>query len=287
MNKKINLHTHTTYCDGKNTIEENIISAIEKNFTILGFSSHSLFPLAKSWHIAPRNFQDYVQEVRFLQEKYSDKIQILCGFEADFFSNLSLPCQKNYELFKPDFLIGSVHYVFSKKGYYSVDNSVEKVKEKLIRLYGNQEKGFESVNGKKAVCEYFATQREMLKKGDFQIWGHPDVIRKRNGILHFFNENESWYKKELIATAKVAAKTGVIAEINTGGMARKVMNEPYPSTQFLEILFNYKIPVQINSDAHNKEDLDFAFDFAKKLAKKIGYKELIYPVKEKIVSIEI
>lgn len=43
-----NLHTHTTYCDGKNSIEENILYAIEKNFISLGFSGHSYLPFDNS-----------------------------------------------------------------------------------------------------------------------------------------------------------------------------------------------------------------------------------------------
>ena len=35
---KTNYHTHTTYCDGVNTAEEMIQTAIEKHFSILGFS---------------------------------------------------------------------------------------------------------------------------------------------------------------------------------------------------------------------------------------------------------
>jgi len=29
---KVNFHTHSTFCDGKNTPEENVISAIKKGF---------------------------------------------------------------------------------------------------------------------------------------------------------------------------------------------------------------------------------------------------------------
>lgn len=36
-----NFHTHTTYCDGKNTAEEMILAAINQGFTALGFSGHS------------------------------------------------------------------------------------------------------------------------------------------------------------------------------------------------------------------------------------------------------
>ena len=38
---KQNLHTHTTYCDGKNTVSEMIRSALHKDFDVLGFSGHS------------------------------------------------------------------------------------------------------------------------------------------------------------------------------------------------------------------------------------------------------
>ena len=36
-----NFHTHTTFCDGTGTPEQMVVSAIEKGFDVLGFSSHS------------------------------------------------------------------------------------------------------------------------------------------------------------------------------------------------------------------------------------------------------
>ena len=37
-----NLHTHSTYCDGADTPEEMIETALEKGFTSIGFSGHVL-----------------------------------------------------------------------------------------------------------------------------------------------------------------------------------------------------------------------------------------------------
>ena len=37
---KQNLHTHSIFCDGKDTIEEMTLEAISKGFDILGFSGH-------------------------------------------------------------------------------------------------------------------------------------------------------------------------------------------------------------------------------------------------------
>lgn len=280
--EKINFHTHTTFCDGKNSPEEMILTAIQKGFSILGFSAHSLLHNPHSWHIKPESYDAYQKEIMRLKEKYADKITIYYGFEADYFCNESIPSKESYKKYNPDFLIGSVHYVVSKKGYYSVDNSVDKVRDNLIRLYGKADKGFESIDGKKAVCEYFDAERQMLKKGDFEILGHCDLIKLRNSVLHFFDESESWYKKELKATAKTAAKAGVIAEINTGAVGRKLMNDFYPSEYFLSLLHDYKVPVCINTDTHSIETIDCAYEQAVLAAKKAGYDELIYPFAARI-----
>lgn len=276
--QKINFHTHTTFCDGNNTPQQMVQAAIEKHFDILGFSGHSMFPFARSWHIAPRDFKNYEAEILNLQEQYKNQIEIQLGYEADYFPGVTIPSKSNYIArgLNPQFLIGSVHYVVTKNGHYSVDNSVQKVQSNLIRLYGNG-KDFSSVNGKKAVCEYFEAEREMLKKGDFEILGHCDLIRKRNGELHFFDEKDSWYQKEIKATAKEIAHAGVIVEVNTGAIARGAMDDFYPSEQFMQILFEKGVPVMINSDAHKAEDLDCAFERAVSQIKKIGWKEITYP----------
>lgn len=285
--KKVNFHTHTDFCDGKASAEEMVLSAISKGIEVLGFSSHCIHPLNPDfyrtpdddWHIPSEKVNDYAVEINSLKQKYSDKIKILLGFEADYFNHpqigKAVPSKNAYSIFKPDFLLGSVHFVCTEKGFYTVDNTTEIIRDDLIRLYTDSKTG--KIDNKAAVCDYFAAQREMLKNGDFDIWGHPDLIRKRNGALKFFDENDSWYKDELIATAKIAAGAGVIAEINTGAIYRKAMDDCYPSLQFLQILHDYKIPVCINSDAHNPDAIDFAFDRAIIQAKKTGYTELIYP----------
>ena len=63
---KTNYHTHTLYCDGKNSPEEVILSAIEKKIDILGFSGHSMYPFAEDWHISPKQINDYVTEIKTL-----------------------------------------------------------------------------------------------------------------------------------------------------------------------------------------------------------------------------
>ena len=264
--QKANFHTHSTFCDGKNSAEEMILCAIEKGFDTLGFSSHCIHPLNPEfyqpvdniWHIKSDNIKNYTKEISRLKEKYADKIKIYLGFEADFFESKkygnAIPIMSNYSEFSPDYLIGAVHFINTINGFFSVDHKPEIVKENLIRFYTKKDG---TIDGKKVVCDYFSTEREML--------------------ANFFNEEESWYKAEIKATAKAIAKAGVIAEINTGAIARGNMDDTYPSQPFLELMHEYKVPVCINSDAHTTNNLDAAFERAIEKAKKAGYTELIYP----------
>lgn len=53
-----NLHTHTTFCDGKNTAEEMILAALELGMDSLGFSGHS--PLeGECWAMDPADVPRY------------------------------------------------------------------------------------------------------------------------------------------------------------------------------------------------------------------------------------
>ena len=68
---KTNFHTHTTFCDGKNTPEEMVQSAIEKGFSSLGFSVHSPMFYAPEHGIAEENVDAYIADVRAMAKKYS------------------------------------------------------------------------------------------------------------------------------------------------------------------------------------------------------------------------
>ena len=265
---KANYHTHTQFCDGKGTPLEILEEAVKKGFDIIGFSSHSAWPFADSWHIAPREFQDYIESVMNAKKAFEGKIKVLLGFEAEYIPGITKPSFSDYRELKPDYLIGSVHYVGTEDGIFGIDDKTEIVQEGIKKFFNG--------DGKKCVQEYFYLEREMLKKGDFTILGHPDLVRKRNGTLHFFEENADWYIEELKQTAESAKKAGIIAEINTGAIARKAMDDVYPSGTFLSILHDKGVPVIISSDAHSKENLDSEFERAYAAARKAGYSETAY-----------
>ncbi len=279
---KTNYHTHTTWCDGKETPEQMIVKALEKKFDVLGFSSHAMYPFSTAWHICAGQMYSYAEEIRKLAQKYNSHIEILLGFEADYFPLLSSPAHSIYKDIQPHYLIGSVHYIFDEKNVFKKNPWHTGIPYTCFTVDGSEEElamGIRHVfrgNAKKAVQTYFSLQRDMITSSDFDIIGHIDVIRKRNNSLHFFSEQDSWYKRELEATAKLAAREGKIVEINTGGIARGCIDDSYPSLDFLKILRTYEVPICLNSDAHSAKDLDCAFEASCEKAKAAGYTERLY-----------
>ena len=103
MSYPSNLHTHTTFCDGANTPEEMVKRALALDYKSLGFSSHAYSPDGDDWCLLPEREIEYRDEILRLKEKYADKIEIYLGIEKDVFSK---------ELsFKPEYIIGSLHYI--------------------------------------------------------------------------------------------------------------------------------------------------------------------------------
>ena len=41
---KANYHTHSTWCDGKESPRKMIQAAVAKGFEVIGFSSHAMLP---------------------------------------------------------------------------------------------------------------------------------------------------------------------------------------------------------------------------------------------------
>ena len=279
---KTNYHTHTTWCDGHDSAEDMVLSAVEKQFDVLGFSGHAMPPFAAGWHMHPLSIEKYAQEIRKLSVSYADKIEVLLGVEADYFPVLSTPTNEVYKTIKPDFIIGSVHFLFDEKTVFTKNPEGSGIPYTCFTADGPKEEvtaGIQRVfkgNAKKAVQTYFSLQRDMIKECTFDIVGHIDLIRKNNGSLNLFNEQDSWYINELKETAKTAAQYSKVIEINTGGMARGIMSDSYPSLDFLKILKSCGVPVCLNSDCHNAKNLDFAFIPSLQKAKTAGYTELMY-----------
>lgn len=251
-----NFHTHTVFCDGHDTPEEMILTAIEKGFSTLGFSGHAYTDFDTSYCIKDENA--YISEINSLKEKYKDKIEICLGTEEDAF------CYADRT--KYDYIIGSCHYVKVNGKYYPVDSGYKGLKEP-IALFDNNPVAF-SENYYSNFCEYILKRRP-------DIIGHFDLITKYDEHENPLFLTNPDYHKVAEKYLKTAIKSNCIFEVNTGAIARGYRTTPYPYENLLYILKKENAKIILSSDCHNKKDLDKNFTQTKQKLRYIGFSELM------------
>ena len=252
---KQNLHTHSGLDDGKGTLEEIVLEAIDKGFDILGFSGHSYVSVDDA-AMSLENTAFYQKEVERLKEKYKDQITIYCGLELD--------GQADFPEYLYDYLIGSIHFLKKEAKIYSIDASKEEF-ETMLEAFGSME------NLAKA---YYKEVERLAGDERISIIGHLDLISK-------FNEEQSYYSFDdpMILEPAYQAIDTVIAnnkvfEINTGAISRGYRTSFYPEKHLLDYIVQKGGKLVLNSDSHQKENLDFYFKEALKMLKDMSVTEL-------------
>lgn len=250
---KENYHTHTYYCDGKNSPEEMVQKAIELKFNVLGFSGHGHTNRDSSYCMSIEKTKKYIEDISLLKEKYKDKILILCGIEQDIISSDDV---SNF-----DYVIGSSHYIIRGKEFYPVDGSVDEFETLVKEVYHGEINAF--------AKEYFENVSEVYNITKCDIIGHFDLISKNFERLNINETDKYLYYAE--DALKKLVKHNVPFEINTGAIARGYRTTPYPSENILKMIKNYGGKIIFTSDCHNKEFLDCYFAEAELLAEKAGF----------------
>lgn len=254
MIPKANYHTHTTWCDGRDTPEAVVLSAIAKGFDTIGFSSHAMLPEnVLDWVLTPEKAVAYANEIRALADRYGDRIRVLCGVEADYIPGGANPDRSTYSSISPDYIIGSVHFVAAPDGaIVCVDNMPDELAAGIRDHFASSAEAY--------IRAYFSQVREMVGRFDFDIIGHLDLVRKFNVRNPYFDERAPWYIEELEKTADAVAASGKIAEVNTGAISRGWLDDAYPSPAFRAMLRSRGVRFVLSADAHSADAIDCAFD---------------------------
>lgn len=260
---KSNCHTHTVYCDGKNTAEEMTLAAIEKGFVSLGFSGHSPMYYETDWTMTKENIKEYIRAVKTAKDKHKNEIDILCGIELD-------ADYSDIELSDFDYAIASVHQLHGKGKIFSVDLSLEELTECVDAVFDG--------DWNYMAETYFNNLADFVLSGDFDVVGHFDLITKFNGKTPLFDEDDDAYKASALKALDriLDSKPDILFEVNTGAMYRKGNTKPYPAEFIMERIKERGGLITITSDSHCCESLDFAFDKMIDYCKKSGFTEAYY-----------
>ena len=247
-----NYHTHTTFCDGKNTPEEIVLYAIEKGFKAIGFSGHGYTPFDLRYCM--KNTEEYINTISRLKEKYKGKIQIYCGVEEDAFA----PIDRQ----KFDYIIGSSHYFRVEDSYYPIDSDYEYFK-KCLKVF--------DYDVEKLAETYYCSFVEYISKRNPDIVGHFDLITKFDEMDTSYFLHNGTYMKIAEKYISLAAQNDVIFEVNTGAVSRGLRKAPYPAENLLHILKKQNAKLILSSDSHSADTLDFYFAEATQILKDVGF----------------
>lgn len=236
------LHMHTTFCDGKNTPEEMVRSAIEKGLKTVGISGHAPTPFDRGYCIAVEKLDEYFSQIEELKEKYSDKIKVLSGLELDYYCEVP---EKYLE--RTDYIIGSVHYIYKNGEYVAVDNTAEILRDACARLWDDDIYAM--------VEDYYKTVADLARKTEPDIIGHIDIITKFIEIDGIFDTSHPRYIGASRGAVKALLPYEIPFEINYGAITRGYRTLPYPEKSLLEFIIENGGRTIKSSDAHAKENI--------------------------------
>ncbi len=260
--KPQNLHTHTTFCDGKSTPAEMAAAALAAGCGSIGFSGHAPLPFPNVWSMKEESVAPYRAAVLALREEYAGRLEVYLGLEQDI---LSPALAETY-----DYRIGSVHCLRTAEGVISVDASREEFADAVRRCYGGDALALAE--------DYYRQEAQVVEKTGCQIVGHFDLVTKFNEGDRFFDEGDRRYRAAALDALDALLERDVLFEINTGAMARGCRSVPYPAPFLLRHIHERRGRVLITGDSHSAAALLYGYPQAFALAAACGFTESYYLV---------
>ena len=251
-------HIHSNFCDGKDSPEIIVKTAIDKGLCAIGFSSHSYTPFDKDYCMSEKDEKKYLIEINRLKKKYSDKIKIFCGIELDYYSDTDTTAF--------DYVIGSVHYVKKGEKCLSVDLSKDDFIKNVNEYYNGDYFAF--------AKDYYSVLGDVYNKTKCDIIGHFDITTKFNEDFALFDENDKRYVTSALECVDKLIENDVTFEVNTGAMSRGYKKHPYPAEFILKYIAKKGGKLCLSSDAHSKNNLCYKFEETYQYLKDLGFKEI-------------
>ena len=232
---KSNYHTHTKRCGHASGRDEAYVAAaVEQGFDVLGFSDHVPWPYKSSYrHPGVRmdvtEMDEYLSSVRALRDRYQGRIEILTGFECEYFPAYMEWLREIKKEKKLDYLILGNHY----------DTSDE------TGMY------FGSVSTPGELRRYVDMTIAGLRTGLFTYLAHPDLFMRR---WPGFDADAEAAARDLCACC---LELGIPMEYNVHDryLYPSTHRISYPDESFFEIVREAGVPVLIGLDAHDPNEI--------------------------------
>jgi histidinol-phosphatase (PHP family) len=248
----IDYHVHTSLCNhATGTMEEYVLSAIDKQLTTLCFLDHLTFQKGGRHNaMDPAQAPRYVAEARRLRRRYRQAIDVRVGLEVDFSPAHVQQCIDAVSSLDLDVVGGSVHFI----------DGDDVVTRRSAWARGE-------MDADDVYSRYLRVLETMLDYDYVDVICHLDLPKK------FDNRPSAAVRQGFSDLLQKVRDRGLAVELNTSGFNYPV-NEAFPSPELLERCAALQIPVVTGSDAHSPASVGRAFDRARDLLKRAGYRHL-------------
>ena len=256
---KQNLHTHNHYCDGRGTLEDFILAAIDSGLDTLGFSCHAYQYFSPKYTISPENTVLYKKEISALKEKYAGRIRLLAGLEIDMYAR---PDTTGL-----DYTIGSSHFMKFGEEFVEFDKKASIFREILNTWFDGDIWAF--------LRKYYEDFSQLSSHGKFDIVGHYDLVTRHCETEPFFDCTDKRYMDLAVEALRTIVKDVPVFEVNVGCFAYGTRNTPYPAPFLLKELKAAGGSVIITNDAHDPDKLTGGLDRGIAYIKSCGFEEVL------------
>lgn len=241
-------HVHTRFSDGVDGISACVERARELGLAELGFAEHFTPARLADSACCPRDdFGKYVAAVRSAAVRYPG-IRLLCGVEADYVPGATEEILELLAAHPFDYALCAVHFVDG----FSFDES-----------HNRTAAGWRDVD--RLWRRYYETLIEAAQTGAFDVVAHLDLPKKWG-----LRPRGDMGDLERDAIGAIAA-AGMALEVNTAGLDRHPVAEPYPSRSLLERAREAGVAVTFGSDAHAAAEVGAHLAEARAWARAAGY----------------
>ncbi|WP_116107025.1 histidinol-phosphatase [Lewinella sp. IMCC34191] len=264
----INHHAHTHYSDGVGAPTKYVEQALQEGFDAYGFSDHAPIPSEDVGSMSITDLSDYIAEIESLQERYGKRIQLYKSLEVDYIPGVISVDSTHVIAAGLDYTVGAVHYVdrLPDGSPWSFQRANPVFEEGIDSIFGGSPRAM--------VERYFALVREMVATHPPSVVAHLDRIKKRNENNRYWKESEVWYRNAMEETLEAIAGAGCIMEVNTRGIYRNETTDTYPTDWVVKRAHDRGIRLQVNSDAHQTDQISGGFTEAYNMLTRIGAETL-------------
>lgn len=241
---RYNFHSHTQFCDGRDTMEDFAAAAVAAGMEHYGFSPHSPVPFHTPCNMTKEQVGPFLDEVERIRRKYAGSgTRFYAAMEVDYLGDGWGPAHPYFKSLTLDYTIGSVHFLTAftdPELMVDIDGRPERFAQYMHTYFNN--------DIRRVVESFYEASRNMLAAGGFDILGHLDKIG--HNASHFAPgiERQEWYREVLDDFVGRVIDSGVAVEINTKALASA--GRTFPGREVVARLMRAGVTLVVNSDAH-------------------------------------